>query len=49
MVEKYTAYVEYHDGTRLEENGLTKRQAVIRYNKWTKSLNMESCGWELER
>ena len=48
-MEKYTAYVEYRDGTYFEETGLTKRQAVIRYNKYSKQLNMERCGWELER
>ena len=47
--KKYTAYVEYSDSTYFEETGLTKRQAERRVNKYSKQLNMERCGWELER
>ena len=36
------------DNSYYEELNLTKRQAVIRYNKARRNLiNLNSCGWEL--
>ena len=51
-MDKYTFYVRYLNGNLYQETGLSKRQAVIRYNKFGKSQYMhdvKTYGWELER
>lgn len=43
---KYTFYIEYLNGNEYQQEGLTRRQAVIRYNKFTKSgLSWEAKQW----
>jgi hypothetical protein len=47
----YTFYIEFDDGSKQVESGLTKRQAVIRYNKLAKSdwgTMIVRYGWKLE-
>ena len=48
MVE-YRFYMQDYDGNYTEVNGLTKRQAVIRYNKAMRELGktVDNCGWEV--
>lgn len=44
----YTFYIKYLNGSTYREFGLTKRQAVIRYNKFGKSQyndDVSSFGW----
>ena len=45
----YTFYVELDDGSVKMEEGLTKLQAVRRYNKAVKvcGLEFKNCGWHL--
>jgi hypothetical protein len=48
---KYTFYIDYKNGSRYEEEGLTRRQAVIRYNKYGKSnwsYEAKQYGYRLE-
>jgi nuclear transport factor 2 (NTF2) superfamily protein len=54
MKDTYTFWYESYNTRVLEnheETGLTKRQAVIKYNKLHKNYNphIKSFGWELER
>ena len=46
----YTFYMQDMNGVYTEVNGLTKRQAVIRYNKAMKQLGItiDNFGYELE-
>jgi len=48
----YSFYIEYRDGRVERQTGLTKRQAVMRYNKFGKTAWWEDAdryGWSLER
>jgi hypothetical protein len=47
-METYEFYIEAQDGTYTRETGLTKRQAVIRYNKATTRPDLKATGWCLE-
>jgi len=51
MSETYRFWYENHAGYEFEEKRLTKRQAVIRFNKLQKNYNpaIKRYGWELER
>jgi hypothetical protein len=47
----YKFYIEFDDGSKHVESGLTKRQAVIRYNKLARSdwgTMIVRYGWKLE-
>jgi len=37
----YYFRVSFEDGTHLYQEGLTKRQAVLKYNKWVKEMSMQ--------
>lgn len=45
----YKFYKTTMEGVYSEESGLTKRQAVIRYNKACRCIGYElkECGWEV--
>ena len=43
----YRFYCEFENGNELEVVGLTKRQAVLRYNKACLDYRMVRCGWEV--
>ena len=47
-MQTYEFYMEAQDGTYTLETGLTKRQAVLRYNKATKRADLKATGWCLE-
>ena len=49
-MDYYTFYMQDMNGVYTEVNGLTKRQAVIRYNKAMKELGktLDNFGYELE-
>ena len=45
----YRFYATKNNGDYYEIEGLTKRQAVIRFNKATREIGytLKECGWEL--
>lgn len=50
-MEKYTFWIRWDSGVT-SQTGLSKRQAVIRYNKFGKTndaVKAHSYGWKLER
>lgn len=38
----YFFCVTFNDSAEIRQDGLTKRQAVIRYNKWVRELSVQS-------
>lgn len=46
-MKNYLFRAEFYNGTVIEETNLTKRQAVIRYNKACKNFDIQRCEWSI--
>ena len=50
-MEKFLLKVKFEDGKIILQEGLTKRQAVLRYNRWVRQmpidLNIKSVLWSV--
>jgi hypothetical protein len=40
-MEKYLLKVKFEDGSVMLQDGLTKRQAVLRYNRWVRQMPID--------